>query len=111
MKSECVTFTLLFFLQESVGKEAHFMSLVDHPNVMKAYCSFNVDHFLWVVMPYMDGGSCLHIMKVCCPDGLDESLIAVILKETLKGLHYLHQQQLIHRDIKVISFLSTSGQD
>lgn len=90
---------------ESVSKEAQLMSLIDHPNVMKAYCSFNVDHFLWVVMPYMDGGSCLHIMKVSYPDGLEESVIATILKETLKGLDYLHQQQQIHRDVKAGNIL------
>ncbi|KAI5081975.1 hypothetical protein GOP47_0001718 [Adiantum capillus-veneris] len=89
--------------------EAQIMSLIDHPNVINSYCSFIVDHFLWVVMPYMDGGSCLHLMKLRYPEGLEEPLIAVILKETLKGLDYLHQQQHIHRDVKAGNILIDSS--
>jgi serine/threonine protein kinase len=88
-------------LQDDVRKEAQIMSLIDHPNVIKAYCSFVVDHNLWVIMPFMAEGSCLHLMKVGYPDGLEEPVICSILKETLKALDYLHRQGHIHRDVKV----------
>ena len=81
------------------------MSLISHPNVVKAYCSFMVEKSLWVVMPFMAGGSCLHIMKAAYPDGFEEPITASFLKETLKGLEYLHHQGYIHRDVKVSSFL------
>eukprot|EP01018_Ginkgo_biloba_P019671 Gb_11159 [translate_table: standard] len=81
------------------------MSLIDHPNVIRAYCSFVVDRCVWVVMPFMAEGSCLHIMKIAYPDGLEESAIATILKETLKALEYLHQQGHIHRDVKAGNIL------
>lgn len=77
------------------------MVLVDHPNVLKSHCSFVSDHNLWVVMPYMAGGSCLHILKAAHPDGFEEVVIATILREVLKGLDYLHQHGHIHRDVKV----------
>lgn len=78
------------------------MILIDHPNVLKAHCSFVNDHNLWVVMPYMAGGSCLHIMKSNYPNGFEEVAIATVLREALKGLEYLHRQGHIHRDVKVI---------
>ena len=77
------------------------MSLIDHPNVIKSFCSFAVDHHLWVVMPFMAQGSCLHLMKAAYPDGFEESAICSMLKETLKALDYLHRQGHIHRDVKV----------
>lgn len=77
------------------------MSLIDHQNVVKAYCCFVVDQSLWVVMPFMAGGSFLHIMKSAFPDGFDEPVIATVLKETLKALEYLHRHGHIHRDVKV----------
>jgi serine/threonine-protein kinase OSR1/STK39 len=77
------------------------MSLISHANVVKAHCSFVVDQNLWVVMPYLAGGSCLHIMKAAFPDGFDEPVIATVLKETLKAIEYLHRQGHIHRDVKV----------
>lgn len=87
--------------QNNVSREAQTMVLVDHPNVLKSHCSFVSDHNLWVVMPYMAGGSCLHMLKATHSDGLEEVVIATILREVLKGLEYLHQHGHIHRDVKV----------
>ncbi|CAD6201620.1 unnamed protein product [Miscanthus lutarioriparius] len=90
---------------DDVRKETQTMSLIDHPNVIRSYCSFVVGHNLWVVMPFMSEGSCLHLMKVAYPDGFEEPIIASILKETLKALDYLHRQGHIHRDVKAGNIL------
>eukprot|EP01018_Ginkgo_biloba_P019417 Gb_16548 [translate_table: standard] len=79
------------------------MSLIDHPTIIRAHCSFVVDRCLWVVMPFMGGGSCLHIMKSAYPNGLEEPIISKVLKQTLKALDYLHCQGHIHRDVKTPS--------
>ncbi|KAL5541399.1 hypothetical protein UlMin_043443, partial [Ulmus minor] len=92
----------------SISREAQTMILVDHPNVLKAHCSFVTEHALWVVMPFMAGGSCLHILKAAYPDGFGEAVIATILRETLKGLEYLHHHGHIHRDIKAGNILIDS---
>ncbi|XP_042500939.1 serine/threonine-protein kinase nak1 isoform X2 [Macadamia integrifolia] len=89
----------------NLSREAQTMILVEHPNVLNAYCSFVSDHDLWVVMPYMAGGSFLHILKAAYPNGLEEVVIATILREVLKGLEYLHQHGHIHRDVKAGNIL------
>ncbi|KAG6787816.1 hypothetical protein POTOM_003861 [Populus tomentosa] len=85
----------------NISREVQTMILVNHPNVLKSHCSFVSDHNLWVVMPFMSGGSGLHILKAAYPDGFEELVIATILREVLKGIEYLHQQGHIHRDVKV----------
>ncbi|KAI7750360.1 hypothetical protein M8C21_014686, partial [Ambrosia artemisiifolia] len=70
-----------------------------------SYCSFTTGHKLWVVMPYMSGGSCLHIMKSSFPDGFEEPVIATLLREVLKALVYLHAHGHIHRDVKAGNIL------
>ncbi|XP_022560678.2 STE20/SPS1-related proline-alanine-rich protein kinase isoform X3 [Brassica napus] len=89
----------------NISREAQTMMLVDHLNLLKSHCSFVSDHNLWVVMPYMSGGSCLHILKAAYPDGFEEVIIATILREALKGLDYLHQHGHIHRDVKAGNIL------
>ncbi|XP_068652640.1 serine/threonine-protein kinase BLUS1-like [Aristolochia californica] len=89
----------------NISREAQTMILVDHPNVLRAHCSFVKDHNLWVVMPFLAGGSCLHILKAAYPDGFEEVVIATILREVLKGLEYLHHHGHIHRDVKAGNIL------
>ncbi|KAI9084581.1 hypothetical protein K1719_033569 [Acacia pycnantha] len=110
---EIVAIKILDFERENcdlnnVFREAQTMTLVDHPNVVKSHCSFVSDHNLWVVMPYMAGGSCLNILKAAHPDGFEEVVIATILREVLKGLEYLHHQGHIHRDVKAGNILIDS---
>ncbi|KAL3360690.1 hypothetical protein AABB24_013902 [Solanum stoloniferum] len=95
---------------DDIRREAQTMSLIGHPNLIKAFCSFVVDHYLWVVMPFMAEGSCLHLMKISYPDGFEEAVIGSILKETLKALEYLHSHGHIHRDVKAGNILlDTNG--
>ncbi|XP_024453094.1 serine/threonine-protein kinase BLUS1 [Populus trichocarpa] len=108
--NEIVAIKILDFERDNadlrtISREVQTMILVDHPNVLKSHCSFVSDHNLWVVMPYMSGGSCLHILKAAYPDGFEELVIATILREVLKGIDYLHHQGYIHRDVKAGNIL------
>ncbi|XP_065873562.1 uncharacterized protein [Euphorbia lathyris] len=93
---------------ENVRREVHTMGLINHPNLLRAHCSFIGDRSLWIVMPFMAGGSCFHIMKSVCPKGFEQPIIATILYEILKALAYLHAQGHIHRDVKAGNILIDS---
>ncbi|GMQ09364.1 hypothetical protein CsSME_00052770 [Camellia sinensis var. sinensis] len=108
--NEIVAIKILDFERDNcdlnnISREAQTMVLVDHPNVLKSHCSFVSDHNLWVIMPFMAGGSCLHILKAAYPDGFEEVVIATVLREVLKGLEYLHHHGHIHRDVKAGNIL------
>nr|KJB70923.1 hypothetical protein B456_011G095700 [Gossypium raimondii] len=96
-------------MQDGIRREVQTMSLIDHPNLLPAHCSFTAGHCLWVVMPYMAGGSCLHIMKSAYPEGFEEPVIATLLREVLKALVYLHAHGHIHRDVKAGNILIDSN--
>ena len=76
------------------------MKSYNHPNVLPLYVSFVHKQDLWMVMPFISGGSVLHIMKYGHPEGLDEAVIATIMREVLKALDYVHKHAGIHRDVK-----------
>ena len=75
--------------------------------VTRYYGSFVVNYKLWIIMEYLAGGSCLDLLK---PAVFSEAHIAVICRELLLGLEYLHGEGTIHRDIKAANvLLSASG--
>lgn len=86
---------------EEIRREILIMSLVHHPNVVRILTSFVEEQDLWILMPWLEAGSCAHIMKTICPTGMkDEAIIATILKEVLHGLLYFHKDGRLHRDLK-----------
>ncbi|XP_057959152.1 serine/threonine-protein kinase BLUS1 [Malania oleifera] len=94
---------------DNVRQEAKTMSLLSHPNILSAHCSFTVRRCLWVVMPFMSAGSLRSIISSSFPNGLMEPCIAIVLKEILHALSYLHNQGHLHRDIKAGNILVDSN--
>jgi serine/threonine-protein kinase OSR1/STK39 len=93
---------------DEIVREAQTMRSLNHPNLLPLYCSFVHEQHLWMVMPYVHGGSILNIMRFRFQDGLEEPAIATIMKEVLKACEYLHRNGIIHRDIKAGNILLDS---
>jgi serine/threonine-protein kinase 24/25/MST4 len=82
---------------EDIMGEIMILSGMSSPYVTRYYGSYLHGSDLWIVMEFCSGGSCADLMK---PGNLAEAEIAVILKELLMGLAYLHDDHKLHRDIK-----------
>lgn len=64
-------------LQEEIIHEAQTMKSYNHPNVLPLFTSFVHGQDLWMVTPFMAGGSVLHIMKYQYPEVRAGALQAV----------------------------------
>ncbi|EDU45477.1 serine/threonine-protein kinase 4 [Pyrenophora tritici-repentis Pt-1C-BFP] len=93
---------------DDIMGEIMILSGMNSPYVTKYFGSYLAGSDLWIVMEFCSGGSCADLMK---PGPIAEAEIAVILKELLMGLTYLHDDNKLHRDIKAANILvGASGQ-
>ncbi|KIM29230.1 hypothetical protein M408DRAFT_328910 [Serendipita vermifera MAFF 305830] len=84
--------------KELIVNEILVMKESQHPNIVNFLESYLVKgNELWVVMEYMEGGALTDVIE---NNTLEEDQISSISLETCKGLRHLHDQSIIHRDIK-----------
>ncbi|KNC96149.1 STE/STE20/MST protein kinase [Spizellomyces punctatus DAOM BR117] len=91
-------------------KEINIMNGCDSSYVVQFYGSYIKEGYLWIVMEYCGAGSVSDIMRICGRT-MTEGQIAVICRNVLEGLKYLHERRKIHRDIKAGNILlNTQGE-
>jgi len=73
--------------------------------VVRFHCSFVFEETLWIVMDLQEG-SVRDVLKWKYPHGIDdETVLCTILYQALQGINFLHEQYMIHRDIKAGNIL------
>ena len=91
--------------------EINILSKLNHPNLVKYISSFEDEEGIYIIMEfciYGDLYSLLHMVKKK-KVYVNEEIIWDIAYQCLLGLEYLHSQQIIHRDIKLLNiFMSTN---
>ncbi|CAI7604216.1 unnamed protein product [Penicillium manginii] len=93
---------------DDIIQEIAILSELKSPYVTKYHGSYLKGSNLWIIMEFCSGGSCHGLLR---PGVIHEEYIAIILRELLHGLDYLHSDHKLHRDIKAANILlSASGQ-
>lgn len=88
-------------------KEIQLMKSCKSDRIVKFLGSFLKDSDLWIVMEYCDAGS-LAAMIQKMNVALSEPQVAVVVRDMLVGLEYLHSRHMLHRDIKADNVLLNS---
>ncbi|KAB1223771.1 Serine/threonine-protein kinase CBK1 [Morella rubra] len=83
---------------EHVKAERNLLAEVDSNCIVKLYCSFQDDEFLYLVMEYLPGGDMMTLLMR--KDTLTEDEARFYVAETVLAIESIHKHNYIHRDIK-----------
>ena len=91
---------------EGIMQEIKLLEALEHPNIVKYLDSVHTDEYLNIILEFVENGALSSLLSKF-GGGFPEPLVCHYIVQVLMGLHYLHQQGVIHRDIKGANILST----
>lgn len=90
--------------------EIDLLKILKHKNIVKYHGFVKTSDSLNVILEYCSGGSLRQLYKRL-GHGIPELQVIPYVKQILEGLHYLHAQGVVHRDVKAANvLLSESGE-
>jgi serine/threonine-protein kinase len=90
-------------------REAKACAKLNHPNIVTVHDMGEDAGRLFIVMELLQGEELRQVIKADTPLTLDDKL--ALIRQVCRGLHYAHQQGVVHRDMKPANiFVLRSGQ-
>ncbi|XP_058104515.1 uncharacterized protein LOC131248300 isoform X1 [Magnolia sinica] len=83
---------------EHVKAERNLLAEVDSACIVKLYCSFQDEEFLYLIMEYLPGGDMMTLLMR--KDTLTEDEARFYVGQTVLAIESIHKHNYIHRDIK-----------
>jgi len=88
-------------------RELEILRIVDHPNLIKLYETYEDDKYLHLVMELCTGGDLFEHFLQC--GSLSEEKVATYMRKLLIAVNHLHSLGICHRDLKPENFLFVSS--
>lgn len=92
------------FMKE-IENEIQIQKKLNHLNIVRSKMSFSDDQNQYILLEYCPGKSVWDYLNKSKNGRLNESETRKILKDVIQGLVYLHDQNIIHHDLKLENFL------
>ena len=81
------------------------MKEVDHPNVIRIHEVFFGTRTVYLIMELCSGGELFAHLTTHYKKGFVEAHAALLMRDMLSSVRYLHTKGIVHRDIKLENFL------
>ena len=87
--------------ESEIINEIEILKKLNHPDIVKVLEFYKTEQAYYIVSEYCSGGELFQKAET----HLSETQIAVIFKQILSGISYLHSNNIVHRDLKLENIL------
>jgi calcium-dependent protein kinase len=91
---------------ERFHQEIAIMKIMDHPNIVKLYESFEDNRCIYLVMELCTGGELFD--RIIDAGHFTEAQAATVMQNMFRAVYYMHENHICHRDLKPENFLFTT---
>lgn len=91
-------------------REFDILKYLSHPNIVSIEKVFWSNNTIYILQELVTGGDLFSFLEYK-GGRLDETLAAVVIRQVLLAVEYLHGQGIVHRDLKPDNILMTSLDD
>jgi len=84
-------------------QEIAIMKMMDHPNIIKLYETFEDHRNIYLVMELSTGGELFD--RIIEQGHFSELKAAILMKQIVSAIYYMHETHVCHRDLKPENFL------
>uniref|UniRef100_A0A8C6VU02 Serine/threonine-protein kinase PLK n=1 Tax=Nothobranchius furzeri TaxID=105023 RepID=A0A8C6VU02_NOTFU len=88
--------------REKIDREIELHRLLHHKHIVHFYHHFEDNENIYILLEYCSRKSLAHILKA--RKVLTEPEVRYYLRQIVSGLKYLHEQEILHRDLKLGNF-------
>ncbi|GKB43084.1 MAP3K epsilon protein kinase 1-like protein, partial [Tanacetum coccineum] len=94
-------------LENIAEQDLDIVMNLNHKNIVKYLGSLTTETHRYIILEYVENGSLANMIKPRNFGPFPEPLVASYIAQVLEGLVYLHEQGVVHRDIKGANILTT----
>ncbi|MEQ2236440.1 Serine/threonine-protein kinase plk2 [Ilyodon furcidens] len=95
--------------REKIDREIELHRVLHHKNVVHFYHHFEDKENIYILLEYCSRKSLAHILKA--RKVLTEPEVRYYLRQIVSGLKYLHEQEILHRDLKLGNFFVSESME
>jgi calcium-dependent protein kinase len=88
---------------ERFKQEIAIMKIMDHPNIIKLYESFEDHRNIYLVMELCSGGELFD--RIIDAGHFTEVQAAILMQQIFRAMFYMHENHICHRDLKPENFI------
>lgn len=88
---------------EKLKSEISIQASLNHPNILRSYAHYEDFKYYYILLELAPGKSVRDMVRA--QRRLPEKKVAQFTKDILRGVGYLHDNRIIHRDLKLENYL------